>query len=76
MKKEKTFEEKLKRVEEISEEMDKGEASLDDSMNLYTEAKALINELKKEIEDARQKITLLEINEEGNEKLTDFNIGE
>lgn len=53
----KSFEQKMKRLQEIVSTMEKGdEISLEDSRSYYLEAKILIEELEKTIEDAKKDI--------------------
>lgn len=53
---EKKFIDKLKRLEEISAILEKGECSLEDAMKLYEEGKALADECTKTLSEAKQKI--------------------
>lgn len=50
------FEEAYKRLGEISEEMDKSDLPLDEAVNLYSEAAALIESCKKEIDSAKLEV--------------------
>jgi exodeoxyribonuclease VII small subunit len=52
----KSFQEKLNRLEEIVEILDKGEIDLEKSLVLYDEAKVLIKELKNTISEAKNKV--------------------
>lgn len=53
----KSFEQKMKRLQEIVSTMEKGdEISLEDSRSYYLEAKILIEELEETIEDAKKDI--------------------
>lgn len=56
---EKTFEDNLKRLEEIVKILDSGECSLDDSIKLFEEGIALSKLCNTTLENAKQKITLL-----------------
>ena len=51
------FEEAYKRLNEISIEMEKSDLPLETAVNLYTEASKLVEICKKEIEEAKLKIT-------------------
>ncbi len=62
---EKTFEENLKRLEEIVKALDSGECSLDDSVKLFEEGIALSRLCNTTLENAKQKITLLTEAEKG-----------
>ena len=55
----KSFEEKMLRLEELSEEMQSSELYLQKSVDLFTEGVELINELTKELEVAEEKIKIL-----------------
>ncbi len=50
------FEEAYKRLGEISAEMDKSDLPLDKAVNLYSEAAALIENCKKEIDNAKLEV--------------------
>lgn len=54
--KEKTFEEKMVRLEDIVKEIDKAEASLDENLKLYIEGVELIKDIEKTLKDAKEKI--------------------
>ncbi len=54
--KELTFEEKLARLEEIVEKMNKGNAPLDEMLSLYEEAQKLIKEETETLDNAKAKI--------------------
>lgn len=54
--KELTFEEKLARLEEIVEKMNKGNAPLDEMLSLYEEAQKLIKEETETLNNAKAKI--------------------
>lgn len=54
--KEKTFEEKMVRLEDIVKEIDKAEASLDENLKLYIEGVELIKDIEKTLTDAKEKI--------------------
>ncbi len=62
---EKTFEENLKRLEEIVKLLEEGNCSLDDSIKLFEEGIALSKLCNTTLENARQKITLLTDLEDG-----------
>ena len=51
-----TFEKKLERLEEIVNILDKSEIELEKSLELYEEAKELIKDLNKTIEEAKNKV--------------------
>lgn len=54
--KEKTFEEKMVRLEDIVKEIDKAEASLEENLKLYIEGVELIKDIEKTLTDAKEKI--------------------
>lgn len=61
MKKEAKFEDKIKQLEEIINELENGEIDLDESINKYTEAMKLVKECEeklKNIENQVNKIVL------------------
>lgn len=62
MTKELTYEEAVKRLEEIVSLLEKNETSLDDSMKFYEEGVRLSEFCNKKLTEAKQKIT--EINKE------------
>lgn len=54
--KELTFEEKLKRLEEIVNKMNEGNAPLNEMISLYEEAQKLIKEETETLDNAKSKI--------------------
>ena len=56
---EKTFEEKLARLEEIVGALEKGDAQLADSLKLFEEGTKLVNECGKLLDEAEQKVVKL-----------------
>lgn len=54
--KSKSFEEKMKRLDEIVSIMDSNELPLDETLKMYEEAQALIKELEKELTEAKEKV--------------------
>ncbi len=56
---EKSFEEKLKRLQEIVGLLDQGNVSLDDSLKLYEEGMELAVQLRQTLEEAELKIIRL-----------------
>jgi exodeoxyribonuclease VII small subunit len=55
-KKEKTFEEKLSRLQEIVDKVEGETLPLEESMKLYEEGKALVADLNKTLSEAEKKI--------------------
>lgn len=58
-KKENTFENSLKRLQEISDILERGDAGLEDSINLYEEGIKLANFCFSTLKDAELKVTEL-----------------
>ena len=56
---EKTFEEKLNRLNEIVEKVENTTLSLEDAMKLYEEGNALIKDLQKSLDEAETKIQII-----------------
>jgi len=56
---EKTFEQKIKELEEISTNLEKGNLSLEDSIKEYEKAVSISKECTKELESAEKKINIL-----------------
>ena len=56
MSKEKTFEEKLEKLEKIVEELESGELPLDNAIDKYTEAMKLVKACDEKLKDTREKI--------------------
>ncbi len=57
--KEPTFEERLKRLEEIVDQLENKEAPLDDSLALFEEGVQLARQCQKTLEDAKKKVEVL-----------------
>ncbi len=55
-----SFDEAMKRLEEISKEMDNKELPLEKAVELYSEAAGLVETCKKEIAEAKLKIEKIE----------------
>jgi len=58
------FEEKMQKLENIIEDLEKDEVNLDDSINKYTEAMKLIKDCDKSLKTAEDKIAKI-IKEDG-----------
>ncbi len=54
-----SFEDAIKRLNEITEDMQKGDLSLSESLKLYEEGNSLINSCRKQLENAEMKIKVL-----------------
>ena len=60
-----TFEEALARLEEIVALLEKGDAPLDQSLELYEEGAALVRRCNTALEQAERRVTILMKNQEG-----------
>lgn len=60
-----SFEEALKRLEAIVHRLEGGEASLEDSIGLYTEGQALKAHCEAKLADATQRIEAIQQNDAG-----------
>ena len=67
------FEDKVKELEEIINELENGDIDLDDSINKYTKAMALISECDKELKDIEQKVNFILKNDD---KMEEFELSE
>ena len=61
MAKNKTFEEKMKELEEKVTLLESGEVGLEESIGIITQAAAIIKELEKELDDTEGKLKLLDL---------------
>lgn len=57
--KKQSFEEKMKRLEEIAAALEKGDAPLEDSLRLFEEGTKLIADCGKQLETAEQQVVKL-----------------
>lgn len=71
--KSKSFEESIARLEVIVKLLETGEASLDESINLYSEGVKLIADCNKKLDETERKIKLLTVNKDGECSESDFN---
>lgn len=71
--KNKSFEESIERLEVIVKLLESGEATLDDSIKLYSEGVKLVGECNKKLDETERKIKLLTVNSDGEATETDFN---
>ena len=71
--KNKSFEESIERLEVIVKLLESGEATLDDSIKLYSEGVKLVGECNKKLDETERKIKLLTVDSDGEIKETDFN---
>lgn len=67
------FEEKVKNLEEIINELENGEIDLDESINKYTNAMKLIKECDTELKKVEEKVNKM-VSE--NNEISDFKISE
>ena len=72
-KKEVKFEEKIKKLEAIVNELESGEVDLDDAIEKYTEAMKLSKECSDKLTEVTEKVNKT-LNENG--KLEDFEVSE
>ena len=71
-----TFEDALKRLEEIVSKLELGEVPLDESLKLFEEGVKLTNFCNKQIENAEKKITMFVKNSDGNIVEESFETGD
>ena len=67
------FEDKVKELEQIINELENGEIDLDDSIEKYTKSMKLINECDKELKNIEEKVNFILKNDD---KLEEFVIAE
>ena len=72
MKKQKTFEESIERLEEIASELESGKIKLDDMMKIYEEGSQLIKFCLKKLDTAEKKIKELTGKDESTFNLNSF----
>lgn len=68
-----TFEQAMKRLEEIVTQLEAGEAPLDKSMTLFEEGTKLSAFLSKTLDEAEQKVLMIQ-KQDGQEQETPFDI--
>ena len=68
-----SFESAIERLEEIVRKLESGDASLDESIKLYSEGVELVGKCNKKLDDTELKIKLLTISPEGEASESDFN---
>lgn len=68
----KSFEENMRRLEEIVGKLEKGEAPLSDSLALFEEGTALVAACRKELDQAEQQVVKLMKGSDGAPVETDF----
>ena len=65
------FEDKVKELEKIINELENGDIDLDDSINKYTKAMKLITECDKELKNIEEKVNFILTNDD---KVEEFEI--
>lgn len=75
-KKELTFEESLEKLESIVSSLEKGDVPLNESIKLFEEGTELISNCNKLLEEAEQKIKILQIGDNGELEELPFEEGE
>ncbi len=68
-----SFESAIERLEEIVRKLESGDASLDESIKLYSEGVELVGKCNKKLDDTELKIKLLTIDPDGEASESDFN---
>ncbi len=63
VKKEKSFEEMLKRLEEIVHALDNAQTPLDDALKYFEEGAGLVRACTEKLDEAQQKVTLLTVSD-------------
>lgn len=61
--KEKSFEEMLKRLEEIVRALDNAQTPLDDALKFFEEGAGLVRACTEKLDEAQQKVTLLTVSD-------------
>ncbi len=64
-KKEMTFEEMLRRLEEIVRALDSAQTPLDTSLSLFEEGAGLVRLCTEKLDEAQQKVTILTVSSDG-----------
>lgn len=65
-----SFEERIARLEEIVEQLERGQAPLEDSLALFEEGVGLANACQQQLEQARQRVEVLLKETEGTDPET------
>ena len=71
-----SFEESLEKLEQIINALEKGDVPLDKSIRLFEEGTTLISNCNRLLEEAEQKIKLLQIDENGEPAEVAFSEGD
>ena len=75
MKKEESFESKMQELEKIVGELEKGDLSLEDSLNKFETGIKISKDCNKILEDAEKRITII-LENDGELKEEDFSVEE
>ena len=75
MKKEESFESKMQELEKIVSELEKGDLSLEDSLNKFETGIKISKDCNKILEDAEKRITII-LENDGELKEEDFSVEE
>ena len=68
------FEDTMKKLEEIATQLEKGNLTLDESVEKFEEGMKLSKQCSKTLEEAEKRITILLKNEEGNLEEQNFTV--
>lgn len=68
----KTFEESMRRLEEIVRSMEKGDVALDESLKLFQEGTELVRSCGKLLDDAQMQVKLVMTAQDGTPVLEEF----
>ena len=68
----KTYEDSVKRLEDIVSALERGDASLDESLKLFEEGTKLVTSCGKMLDEAEQKVRILRRTAEGDIRPADF----
>ena len=66
----------MERLDEVLRLLENGNETLDDSLKLYEEGIALIRSCNERLENAEQRIKILQMQGDGSVALADFNVTE
>lgn len=68
----KTFEESMRRLEEIVRSMEKGDVALDESLKLFQEGTELVRSCGKLLDDAQMQVKMVMTAQDGTPVLEEF----
>ena len=66
-----SFEETIQKIEAAASALESGKLSLDESLKVYEESVGLIRSAEKYLENARQRVRILEKDQDGEETMKD-----